>query len=373
MAVPPSSPLSSPLKGGASRSPLVLGLVFGGAVLALGLLAGISLGVGAVGWLGFGDRGIWLWREILGALDPSWGLRVGKGLGLGTSAGPMPATLAQFIVWDVRWPRTLGAIAVGGSLAVAGALMQGLTRNPLADPGLLGINGGAALAVVAAVFWGGDLSLSQYGAWALGGAAAAALTIYGLGSLNPGGLSPLNMTLAGAALTAVLSALTTGILILSQRTLDDIRFWLVGSVNDRTLPLVLQGLPAMGLGLAIALTLGRALTVLSLGDTMAQGLGQRPGRTKVWGLVSVVLLAGGAVSVAGPLGFVGLVVPHGVRWVVGQDYRWIVPGSAVAGAIVLLGADVALRWLLPAQALPVGLVLPLVGAPLFLYGVMRRL
>lgn len=250
--------------------------------------------------------------------------------------------------------------------------MQGLTRNPLADPGLLGINGGAALAVVLAVFLGHQRDLSSYSLWAMGGAAIAAGAITTIANLGQGGLSALNLTLAGAALTAIFSALTTGVLILSQRTLDDIRFWLAGSLIDRTLPLVHQGLIPMGLGLALALGLGRELTLLSLGETVAQGLGQRPDRLKAVGLLSTVLLAGGAVSVVGQLGFVGLVVPHGVRWLVGQDYRWILPYSAVLGAIGLLSLDILLRWLLPTQELPVGLILPIVGTPLFLYWVIRQ-
>jgi len=330
---------------GRQKSPWLLAVGLGLGIGIIALLGWVSLGVGAAGWQGWA----------------SWGL-----------GGSEPETLGQVIIWQVRWPRTLAAIAAGASLAVAGALMQGLTRNPLADPGLLGINGGAALAVVLAVFLGHQSDLSSYSLWAMGGAAIAAGAITTIANLGQGGLSALNLTLAGAALTAIFSALTTGVLILSQRTLDDIRFWLAGSLIDRTLPLVQQGLIPMGLGLALALGLGRELTLLSLGETVAQGLGQRPDRLKAVGLLSTVLLAGGAVSVVGQLGFVGLVVPQGVRWLVGQDYRWILPYSAVLGAIGLLGLDILLRWLLPTQELPVGLILPIVGTPLFLYWVIRQ-
>lgn len=345
-----------------ARSPrLGLGLVLG--LGSLVLLSWVSLGVGAAGWQGGTIQDLWAHGTAY---------LIGH-LGSGShSIGHHSNDIANVIVWQVRWPRTLAAIATGAALAVAGALMQGLTRNPLADPGLLGINSGAALAVVAAVFLGHQSSLSQYSLWAMAGAAIAALTIARVASLGWGGLNPLNLTLAGAALTAVFSALTTGILILSQRTLDDIRFWLAGSLIDRTLPLVWQGLIPMAIGLGLALGLGRGLTLLSLGETVAQGLGQRPERIKAWGLLSTVLLAGGAVSVVGQLGFVGLVVPHGVRRLVGQDYRWVIPYSAMGGALLVLGLDVAIRWVWPTQALPVGLILPIVGTPVFLYWVVRR-
>jgi len=274
------------------------------------------------------------------------------------------------ILWQVRLPRTLAAVAVGAALAVAGAIVQALTRNPLGDPGLLGINAGAALGVVAGLLFLDHPTLTQSSFLALGGAALGTLAIYTLGSLGPGGFNPLNLTLAGAALTALLSACTTGILVLSQRTLEEIRFWLVGSLGDRPWPLVAHTLPLIALGLVLAFTLGQALTVLTLGETLAQSLGQRIPWIQALSGLGVVLLAGGSVALAGSLSFVGLVVPQGVRRWVGADYGWILPYSALGGAITLLGADVGVRLLglLPQfpQELPVGLVLPLVGVPVFL-------
>ena len=273
----------------------------------------------------------------------------------------------HLIIRTVRVPRTITALLVGAAVAVAGAIMQGLTRNPLADPGILGINAGAALAVVTAVFWFDAASLNVYAGFALLGAAAAAVTVYGLGSLGRGGLTPLNLTIAGAALTALVSSLTTGILILSQRTLDEIRFWLAGSVAGRDMELVVQVIPYLAVGLALGLAMGKQLTTLSLGEAVAQGLGQNTVWVKTFAAISVVLLAGGSVAVAGPIGFIGLIVPHIVRFWAGADYRWILPYSALAGAMLLLLADIAARLLIQPQELPVGIVTPLLGAPFFIY------
>lgn len=273
----------------------------------------------------------------------------------------------HLIIRTVRLPRSLIAISVGAAMAVAGTLMQGLTRNPLADPGILGINAGAALAVVIAVFLLGTSGLSVYAGFALLGAAATAITVYFLGSLGRGGLTPLNLTIAGAALTALLSSITTGILILSQRTLDDIRFWLAGSVAGRDFALLKQVLPYTVVGLVVALALGRQITTITLGEDVARGLGQRTAWVKVTAGVSVVLLAGSAVAAAGPIGFIGLVVPHIVRFLVGVDYRWILPYSAVFGAILLLVADIAARLLIKPQELPVGVMTAVIGAPFFIY------
>lgn len=273
----------------------------------------------------------------------------------------------QLIIRTVRLPRSITALLVGASIAVAGAIMQGLTRNPLADPGILGINAGAALAVVGSVFWLGTTSLSVYAGFALVGAGIAAITVYSLGSLGRGGLTPLNLTIAGAAFTALVSSLTTGVLILSQRTLEEIRFWLAGSVAGRDIELVVQVLPYLVFGMGLALLLGKQLTTLSLGEDVAQGLGQNTLWIKVAAAVSIVLLAGGSVAISGPISFIGLIIPHIVRFWVGVDYRWILPYAAISGAILLLVADIGARLIIQPQELPVGLVMPLLGAPFFIY------
>lgn len=273
----------------------------------------------------------------------------------------------HLIIRTIRLPRAATALLVGGAVAVAGAIMQGVTRNPLADPGILGINAGASLAVVVAVWVLDNPSLSVYASFALAGAGVAAIAVYSLASLSRGGATPLNLTLAGAALTALTSSLTAGILIVSQRTLEDIRFWLAGSVAGRDIHLVLQVLPYLGIGLVLALLLGRQLTTLSLGEDIARGLGQNTAWIKAISAASVVLLAGGSVAIAGPISFLGLVIPHIVRIWVGVDYRWILPYAAIFGAIFLLIADIGARLIIQPQELPVGLVMPLLGAPFFIY------
>ncbi|MBH8551418.1 iron ABC transporter permease [Nostocaceae cyanobacterium CENA357] len=296
---------------------------------------------------------------------------------LGAAEIPLGKILASFITFDgsyehlviqtVRLPRSLIAILVGSALAVSGALMQGLTRNPLADPGILGIESGAALAVVATIFIFGSSSLGVLTIVAFLGAGATAMLVYFLGSLGRGGATPLNLTVAGAALTALISSLMTAILIVSQRTLEEIRFWLAGSLAGRDINIVFQALPFVIIGLVIAFALGRQITTMSLGEDVAKSLGQQTAWVKIMTAVSVVILAGSSVALAGPIGFIGLVVPHIVRFFIKADYRWILPYSAVVGATLLLVADVASRVLLKPQELPVGVMTALIGAPFFVY------
>jgi len=271
----------------------------------------------------------------------------------------------HLIIRTVRLPRAILAVVVGAALAVAGAITQGLTRNPLAAPDILGINVGAALAMVLAVLIGG--SGSSYVGFAFGGAAIAAILVYWLGSMGRSGLTPFKLVIAGAALSYLLGSLTTGILILSQRTLDDIRFWLAGSLAGQDLAGLLPVLPYIAVGLAGSLALGRQLTLLSLGEDVAQGLGLQTIWVKITAAIAVVLLAGSAVALAGPIGFIGLVVPHIVRFGVGVDYRWIFPYAMLAGGILLSVADIAARLVIRPQELPVGIMTALVGAPFFIY------
>ena len=273
----------------------------------------------------------------------------------------------HLIIRTVRLPRSLIAMLVGASLAVAGAIMQGLTRNPLASPGILGVNAGAAFAVVVGTFIAGSSSLTIYAWYAFAGAAISAIAVYFLGSLGRGGLTPFNLTIAGAALTAFISSITSGILILSQRTLEEIRFWLAGSVAGRDLNLLLQVLPYICVGLILAIALSRQITILSLGEDTARSLGQSTALIKILAAISIILLAGASVAIAGPIGFVGLIVPHIVRLIVGVDYRWILPYSAILGAIMMLIADLCGRLIIQPSELPVGLVMPLIGAPFFIY------
>ncbi|MGP1387542.1 MAG: FecCD family ABC transporter permease [Thainema sp.] len=270
----------------------------------------------------------------------------------------------HLIIRTVRLPRAIMAVVVGAALAVAGAITQGLTRNPLAAPDILGINVGAALAMVLAVFFG--IGSGAVG-FAFVGAAIAAVTVYWLGSMGRSGLTPLKLVIAGAALSYLLGSITTGVLILSQRTLDEIRFWLAGSLAGQDMASLLPILPYICVGLIGSLALGRQLTLLSLGEDVAQGLGLQTVWIKVAAAVTVVLLAGSSVALAGPIGFVGLVVPHVVRFGVGVDYRWILPYAMLAGGILLSVADIAARLIIRPQELPVGIMTALVGAPFFIY------
>ncbi|WP_324616449.1 FecCD family ABC transporter permease [Lusitaniella coriacea] len=273
----------------------------------------------------------------------------------------------HLIIQTIRLPRSFIALLVGSALAVAGALMQGLTRNPLASPGILGINAGAAFAIVTATFLFSDRALSFYVWFAFLGAGLTAISVYLLGSLGRGGLTPLNLTIAGAAFTAFLASLTQGILIVNQRTFDDIRFWLAGSLAGRDLTLLLQVLPYLCVGFLLAFALGKPLATLSLGEDVAKGLGQSVVWVKGLAALSIVLLAGSSVAIAGPIGFIGLIVPHIVRFGVGSDYRWILPYAAIAGGILLLLADLGSRLVLRPSELPVGFITPLLGAPFFIY------
>ena len=273
----------------------------------------------------------------------------------------------HLIIRTVRLPRSLIATFVGAALAVAGAIMQGITHNPLASPSILGVNAGAAFAVVVATLIFGSSSLSVYAWFAFLGAGITAVMVYLLGSLGRGGLTSLNLTIAGAALTAFISSITSGILIISQRTFEEIRFWIAGSIAGRELDLFMQVLPYLGVGLLLAFALGRQITTLSLGEDVAKGLGQQTAWVKIAAAVSVVLLAGGSVAIAGPIGFIGLIIPHMSRFLVGVDYRWILPYAPMLGAILLLVADTCARIVIQPQELPVGLVMPLIGAPFFIY------
>jgi iron complex transport system permease protein len=271
------------------------------------------------------------------------------------------------IIHTLRLPRALTAVLVGSALGVAGAIMQGLTRNPLADPGLLGIEAGAALGVVGAVIFLNISSLAAYALFAFGGGAITAVAVYGLGSAGRGGPTPFKLTIAGAAVSALLSSLTTALLMFNQRALEEVRFWLAGSVAGRTLPLIAQAAPYLIGGLVVALLLGRQITTLSLGDDVATSLGQNVGWVRAVSALVVVGLAGASVALAGPIGFVGLIIPNAVRMFVGVDYRWILPYSAVIGATFLVLSDVAGRLVLRPLELPVGVMTAAIGGPIFIY------
>ncbi len=273
----------------------------------------------------------------------------------------------HLIVRTIRLPRSLLAIIVGAAMSTAGAIMQGITRNPLADPGILGINAGAACAVVIAIFAFGASSPTVYIWYALAGAGVTVVAVYTLASLGRGGVTPLNLTIAGAAVSAFLASITAGILIVSQRTLEEIRFWLAGSLAGTDDTIILQVLPYICVGLILALALASQIAILNLGEDVARGLGQETLWVKVIAALSVLLLAGSSVAAAGSIGFIGLVVPYIVRLLIGVDYRWVIPYSALFGSILLLASDIAARLIIRPQELPVGVMTALVGAPFFIY------
>ncbi len=274
------------------------------------------------------------------------------------------ADFEHVIVQELRLPRLLIALVIGAALAVAGAVMQGVTLNPLAAPDILGINLGAAAAVVLATALGA--ASPQALPWfAFAGALGASVLVYVLGSMGRGGATPLKPTLAGVAISAFLGALISAVHLLDQESFVRLRVWLAGTLTGRDMYVFVAVLPYLGAGMAGALLLARQIPSLSLGADVARGLGVNTVRLKLLALASVVLLAGAAVTVTGPIGFIGLVVPHMVRAVTGTDYRWVLPLSAVTGAAVLVAADIVARVALSPRELATGIVTALVGAPVF--------
>ncbi|EGL82925.1 ABC-type transporter, integral membrane subunit [Caldalkalibacillus thermarum TA2.A1] len=273
----------------------------------------------------------------------------------------------HIIVHQNRLPRALIAAAVGASLAVAGALLQGITRNPLASPSMFGINAGAGFAIVVAVSLFSITSLTAFTWIAFLGAALTACVVYILGSAGRDGLTPIKLTLAGAAMAALFASLTQGLLVLNERALEEVLFWLAGSVEGRKLEALTAVLPYMAGGWAGAMLMAPKMNVLHLGDDVAQGLGQRVWLVKGMAIIIVVLLAGGSVAVAGPIVFIGLVIPHIARGLVGVDYRWLLPYCALLGAMLLLVADIAARYVIMPREVPVGVMTAFIGAPFLIY------
>jgi len=273
----------------------------------------------------------------------------------------------HLVVLDLRLPRMLAGLLVGAALGVSGALMQGITRNPLADPGLLGVNAGASLAVVLAIWVGGVTGTGELVWFAFAGAGGVSVLVYALGSMGRGAATPVRLALAGAALSFLLLALVSAILLVSQETLQVYRFWVVGSLAGRQDVSLAQLLPAFGAGLMLALWAGAALNAVALGDDAARALGVRLGLARAGTLLAVTLLCGAAVSVAGPISFVGLVVPHLARGVVGPDQRLGVLAAMVVGPVLLLGADILGRVILPAGEVQAGIMTGLIGGPAFVW------
>ncbi|OEV09483.1 FecCD family ABC transporter permease [Streptomyces nanshensis] len=332
----------STVRGSAGfRLPLIAGLLTAG--LALAALLSLALGSNAIPF-----------RDVLAAVL--------------THADSDDAT----VITSQRLPRTLLGLAVGLALGMAGALMQGHTRNPLADPGLFGVNAGAAFAVACLTYGLGVSASPAVVLAALVGAAAVAtvVTLFGLRGTSRGAL--VLLAVAGTALSALLTALTTGLVLLDKRTLDVMRFWQVGSLAGRDYGIVLWILPLLAAGVLLALVNAWSLDALGLGEETARALGTRVRRSRITGIVTITLLAGPATAVCGPIAFLGLVAPHAARALARHDQRWLVPLSGLTGAIVLLVADTLGRVGARPGELQAGIVMAVIGAPVLLALTRRR-
>ncbi|GAA4564336.1 iron chelate uptake ABC transporter family permease subunit [Micromonospora coerulea] len=278
---------------------------------------------------------------------------------------------ATTIVRELRLPRTALGLAVGMALAVAGVLFQALTRNPLAEPRILGISAGASFGVVLAIAVFGVGSLAGYVWFGIAGALAAGVLVLAVAGGTREGASPVTLALIGAALDASLAAAVYALLSIDARTFEEYRFWVVGGLTGRDVGVAAQVLPFVLAGLALAVLVARGLDALALGDDVARGLGHRVGLVRLGGGAAAVLLTGAAVAAAGPIAFVGLAVPHLARALVGADHRWTLAVSALLGPALLLAADVVGRLVAPPGEVPAGIITALIGAPLLAYLVRR--
>jgi iron complex transport system permease protein len=336
------------------RAPAAASTGRGAAALRTGLLAAVAL-------LGI----VVLASLALGARD------VAPGDVLDALVHRAPGNADHDVVLDQRVPRTVVGLVAGAALGLAGTVMQGVTRNPLADPGLLGVNAGASLAVVLAITLLGVTSPGAYIWFALAGAALAAALVYGVGAIGREGATPVKLALAGTAVTAGATSLITLVLIADSDTLNSYRRWSVGSLAGRGTDALVPLVPFLAVGAVLALAAGRTLNLLAMGDDVARGLGQNLHLARGVAAAAIVLLAGSATALAGPIVFVGLVVPHLIRPFTGPDHRWILPFSLVLGPALLIAADVVGRLVVRPGELEAGIVVAVVGAPV-LIAIVRR-
>ncbi|MDN3244698.1 iron ABC transporter permease [Streptomyces sp. ZSW22] len=300
----------------------------------------------------------------LGSRDVAWA-------DVWSALGGAEQTLEEAAVAK-RVPRTLMAVVVGAALGLSGAVMQGVTRNPLADPGILGVNMGASLAVVTAIAYFGLASVSGYIWVAMTGAALTAGFVYAVGSLGRGGATPLKLALAGAAISAALASLVSAVVLPRNDISDTFRLWQIGGVGGASYAQLGSVVPFLAAGFVICLASARALNSLALGDDLAAGLGERVALVRAGAALGAVVLCGASTAVAGPIVFVGLVVPHTFRLLVGVDHRWLLPFSALGGAVLLTAADVVGRVVARPAEIDVGIVTAIVGAPFFIHLVRRQ-
>ncbi|MEV4776929.1 iron ABC transporter permease [Microbacterium sp. LTA6] len=309
---------------------------------------------------------------VLSILSISFGTR-------SVSAGDIAAaltghddTVAQAAVIK-RIPRTVLAIAIGAALALSGATMQAVTRNPIADPGILGVSNGASLAVVIGIAFFGLSSQYGYMIVAIVGAAIAATFVYAVGALGRGGATPLKLALAGAATSAALGSLISAIMLPRVDLLQVFQSWQIGGVGGADWTRLAITAPVLALGALICFACARGMNSLALGDDLAAGLGEHVFRTRLVSALGAVILAGAATAIAGPIGFVGLVVPHICRMLIGTDHRWLLPFSALAGSALLVASDVIGRVIAPSsEEIQVGIITAVIGAPFFIWIVRRQ-
>ncbi|MFC8728935.1 FecCD family ABC transporter permease [Streptomyces bacillaris] len=311
--------------------------------VGLALAATLSLAVGARA-LSPAE----VWHGLFAAADPDQRL-----------------TEIRLIVQTVRVPRTVLAVVAGIALGVGGALIQGYTRNPIADTGLLGVNTGASFAVVTAIAVFGFTNPFQYVWFAFAGAALAGVVVFGLASIGRGAGNPLTLALAGQGITVFLMAMTTAVALTDQKSLNALRFWNAGSVAGVGFDVIWPVTGFIALGLVLALSTLPSLNLLNLGDDVARGLGVNIVRSRAVGIVAITLLAGAATAACGPIAFLGLMVAHVARYLTGPDYRWLVPYAGLLGAVVLLVCDIVGRLVVRPGELEPGVVVALLGAPFF--------
>ncbi|MBM3605786.1 MAG: iron ABC transporter permease [Alphaproteobacteria bacterium] len=308
---------------------------------------------------------------LLGLLSVAVGTRTVTGPDLLAGLQGATGTVGQAAV-AVRVPRSLLAGLAGAALGLSGAVMQGITRNPLADPGILGVNNGAALAVVIGIAWFGMSAASSFIWVAIMGAGVTALFVYAVGSLGRGGATPLKLALAGAATSVAFSSLTLAVVLPRADIAGGVRSWQVGGVGGATYDRIELVVPFLVAGMALSLLSARKLNLLALGDDLAAGLGEKVALARALAALGAILLCGGATAVCGPIGFVGLVVPHACRLTFGVDHRWLLPASALGGAALLVLSDIVGRLVARPSELEVGIVTAMVGAPVFIWIVRRQ-
>ncbi|WP_460038232.1 FecCD family ABC transporter permease [Streptomyces cavourensis] len=313
--------------------------------LAAGLALAVALSL-AVGARALSPAEVW--HGLFAAADPDQRL-----------------TEIRLIVQTVRVPRTVLAVVAGIALGVGGALIQGYTRNPIADTGLLGVNTGASFAVVTAIAVFGFTNPFQYVWFAFAGAALAGVVVFGLASIGRGAGNPLTLALAGQGITVFLMAMTTAVALTDQKSLNALRFWNAGSVAGVGFDVIWPVTGFIALGLVLALSTLPSLNLLNLGDDVARGLGVDIVRSRAVGIVAITLLAGAATAACGPIAFLGLMVAHVARYLTGPDYRWLVPYAGLLGAVVLLVCDIVGRLVVRPGELEPGVVVALLGAPFF--------